>query len=144
MTRPLKTQFIIADGSRARWVHRSDRADDFVTKTEITATERVRGHPQGVIFEGSQGRRFSVAERGGAVRHHRELFAQRIADLINSQASDRALERLAIVAPARQLNAIKERLSTTASAKLAKTLAKDLVRAPDHELGTWLRHLEMD
>ena len=143
MPRPLKTQFVIADGARARWVTQADRVDDFVTQSEIQAEARAKGHPQGAVFEGSTGRRFSVEEGRGAVSHHRELFAQQIADLLNRQAEARAFERLALIAPARLLNAIKQRLSGVASAKLAKTLAKDLTKTPDHELGAWLRRLEM-
>jgi len=143
MPKPLRTQFIVADGSCARWVKRAGQAGQFVTETKIEAAARAAGHPQGVVFEGSTGRRFNVEERNDAVRRHRELFAQQIADLINEQAADQAFERLAVVAPARLLNAIRQRLTAVANAKLTGTLAKDLTGAPDHELGAWLHPLEM-
>src|ERR1700679_3293982 len=102
----LKLQFVVADGARARWVRRSAIADDFVTSKETKAERQSRGEPQGVVFEGTSGRRFTVEERRGAVREHREAFAR-------------------------------------ASAKLVKTLAKDLSKIPDHALGAWLRPLEL-
>ena len=142
MPRHLKTQFVVADGARARWVKRSDRANDFVTEREIEAEPLPSGQPKGVVYESSAGRPFNVEERHDAVRQHHERFACKIAEVINAQAATEPLERLAVVAPSRVLSVINRRLSGVASAKLAKTLAKDLTKVPDHELGTWLRDLE--
>lgn len=138
-----KIQFVVADGARARWVQRSKNADDFVTLKETKAERRAAGHPQGVVFEGVSGRRFTVEESQGAVRQHREAFAREVADTINADAAQGSFERLAIVAPARTLSAITHHLTTTARALLIKTLDKDLSKTPDHELGTWLRPLEL-
>ena len=49
-----------------------------------------------------------------------------------------------LVAPAPFLSDLRHRLSTTAGAKLAHTLAKDLTNTPDHELASWLQSLERD
>ena len=59
-----------------------------------------------------------------------------------AQAAQGAFDRLALVAPPRILSAIRDRMSVGASAKLARTLAKDLTKAPDHELGAWLGALD--
>ena len=143
MTNHPRIQFVVADGARARWVRRSETADDFVTINESKAEPKDGGEPQGVVFTGTSGRRANVAERQGAVREHREAFAREVADEINTRAAEGAFERLAIVAPARTLNAITEHLTTAASALLVKTLAKDLSKTPDHEIGTWLRPMEL-
>jgi protein required for attachment to host cells len=140
MPKPLRTRFVIADGSRARWVGRSRDADDFTTTRELAAEERLSGSPTGVVFD-SGGQRYTIEQRRSAVEAHRLRFAQQVADAINAEAQD--FDRLAVVAPSRVLNAIRARLSTAAGAKLAKTLAKDLTKTPDHELGTWLRPLEL-
>ncbi|MDR3508265.1 MAG: host attachment protein [Caulobacteraceae bacterium] len=144
MTKPLRTEFIIADGGRARWVKRSDHADDFVTVKEITAEHHHTGGPQGVVFEASSGQRFSVEERDEAVKAHHMVFARSVGDAINAEAAAGILARLALVAPSHVLAAITEHLTTGARAHLAKTLAKDLGKTPDHELGTWLRPLETE
>ena len=143
MTAHLRIQFVIADGARARWVRRSESADDFVTLKEIKADRRAAGHPEGVVFEGTSGRRFTVEQRQGAVREHREAFAREVAAAINAEAAQDAFERVVIVAPARTLKAITDHLTTQAKAFLVKTLAKDLSKTPDHELGDWLRRLEL-
>ena len=143
MSKHLKTQFVVADGSRARWVKRSDHADDFVTVEEAHAEANVYDlHPQGVVFEGSAGQRFSVAERDEAVRHRQAQFPEKVSRIINEQAERGQFERLVLVAPARTLNVIKAALSAPARAKLGETLAKDLTKTSDHELGAWLRPLE--
>lgn len=144
MTAHLKTEFVIADGSHARWVRRSERAqDDFATVRELSAGHRQGGHPLGVVFEGSSGQRFSVEEADEAVRRHAEAFAREVAEQINREAEAGGFERLAIVAPAHTLSAITAHLGAAAKARLVNTLAKDLVKTPDHELGGWLRSLEL-
>jgi protein required for attachment to host cells len=144
MTAHLKIQFVVADGSRARWVRRSEEAaDDFTTTREMKAEHREAGHPQGVVFESFGSQRFSVEEADEAVRRHREVFARAVAEEINTEATRNAFERLAIVAPSHTLAAITEHLNAAAKTRLVHTLAKDLGKTPDHELGGWLRHLEL-
>lgn len=140
--KPLNTQFVIADGGRARWVKRSDHADDFVTVRELTAAPSFKGGPGGVAFEGGSGQRFTIAEKDDAVRQRRLRFAGEVAEAINAEALAGGIQRLAVVAPARVLGAIREQLNPEASARLARTLSKDLTKTPDHELGEWLRPLE--
>jgi protein required for attachment to host cells len=138
-----RIQFLVVDGGRARWVRRSvDAADDFETVEVLQAPPQLRDETDGVVFEGTCGQSFSVGQRNEARTRHHALFASQIADLINAQVQNDGFERLSIVAPVRMLNAIKSRLSPPARAKLGKTLAKDLTKAPDHELGNWLRKLE--
>ena len=141
MTKPLKTQFVIADGSRARWVHRTE-ANDFVTERELNAGHG--GHKSGgsVSVHAPSGHTFRVDQRTSAAREVRVRFAHEVADAISAQAAQGAFDRLALVAPPRILSAIRDRMSVGASAKLARTLAKDLTKAPDHELGAWLGALD--
>jgi protein required for attachment to host cells len=143
MTAHLKIQFVVADGSRARWVTRSETADDFKTDSEMHGDKKAAGHPQGAVFDSSTGRPSAVEPRDDAVRYHDESFAREVADALNTQAAAGAFERLALVAPSHTLNAIAEHLNTGAKAKLINTLAKDLTKTPDHELGHWLRTLEL-
>ena len=150
LPRPLATQFIITDGSRARWVSRSETADDFITVKAIAAEPAPRDEsPSGLAFESSSSRSFTVggASRGGAnqaARRDRQEFAEQVAGAINADVAEGGVVRLAIVAPARMLDEICQRLSIEARAKLAKTLARDLTKTPDHRLAAWLRPMEME
>jgi protein required for attachment to host cells len=143
MTKPVKILFIIADGGRARWVRRKPGGGDFETVREITAEHLQKGGPQGAVFEGSSSARFSIEEKASAVRAHEARFPEAVAGEINAEAPSSQDEHLAIVAPARVLGTIKERLSGPARERLCGSLAKDLTRTPDHELAKWLTSLEV-
>jgi protein required for attachment to host cells len=141
--KPLRTEFIIADGARARWVKRAENADDFVTIKELKAGRRPQGKTKGVVFDSTTHRGYGMEARADAVLEHSAMFAKQVAEAINVDADRQDLERLVIAAPARTLAAISDHLSAAAKAKLAKTLAKDLTKTPDHELKDWLHPLEL-
>jgi protein required for attachment to host cells len=145
MPKPLRTQFVIADSGRARWVRRSDSSHDFVTTRELKA-ERPVGDVEdsGVVFEGSSGRPFGVRDPQDSIRKARDQFAAEIAAELEAQAGRGEFERLAVVAPTRTLSAIRKRLSGPAARAMAASLAKDLTKTPDHELRTWLEPLETE
>jgi protein required for attachment to host cells len=145
MPKPLRTQFVIADAGRARWVRRSESGRDFETTREIKA-ERPAGDVEdsGVVFEGSSGRPAALRDPQDAVRKARDQFAAEIAAELEAQARRGEFQRLAVVAPSHTLEAIRRRLAGPAAEALAGSLAKDLTKTPDHELKTWLEPLEGD
>jgi hypothetical protein len=49
------------------------------------------------------------------------------------------VKKLVLVAPAHTLNVIRDGLDSTAAAWVVGTLAKDVVKSPDHELWPDLR-----
>ncbi len=132
MTHPIKIHFVIADGAHARWVLWTDEGNDFKTVREHKAGH----HPHNVVAD-------CELEASEAPLHAGVDFAKELAEDINAQAVHKHLERLAIVAPARTLGAITDHLGQAAKGKLVRTLAKDLVKTPDHELGNWLTSLEL-
>jgi len=143
MTKPLRTQFVVVDGARARWVRRSDETHDFVTENEIKAPPKApTGGPQGVVFERAGGGRHAI-EQGHGKGQKKDSFVVRVAEALNHQAEHGDFDRLAIVAPARTLNALREELSPAARERLAGALAKDLTKVADHDLAKWLRPLEL-
>jgi len=139
----LRTDFLLADNAHARWVRHSDEADDFVTVQEMHVQSVPVPEPQGVAFE-SGGGRFNIEEKRGARDHRRYRFAGTVAEAINAKATRGDLQRLCLIAPARTLAAIRRRLTPDASAKIAHVLSKDLMKTPDHKLGDWLHHLELN
>lgn len=139
----LKTQFMVADGSRSRWVERSAATGDLVTieETEAEAGKPKRG-PPGVVFDGATGRGAGVRERSDFVERNRERFAKALAGELNARAAKGTLDRLVVVAPSRTLRAILSGMSEQAQERLKGALAKDLTKTPDHELVRWLGHFE--
>lgn len=144
MIKHLQTDFVIADGSRARFVRRNESGRDFATIRELTAAKAAHtGGPQGVAFEGGSGRRASIEEKDTAVRARKGRFPAQIAGEINAAVESGRTERFAVIAPTRTLAAIVSRLNGKAQERLAGTLAKDLAKTPDHDLGHWLLSLEL-
>lgn len=139
----LRTAFLLADNAHARWVRRSDTADDFVTILEMRAEHAPPTHPEGVVFE-SGGGRFNVEPRREAVEKHRYRFADTVAQAVNADVAEGDLERLCLIAPARTLAAIRRGLTSEASARIVHVLAKDLIKTPDHKLRHWLHELELN
>jgi protein required for attachment to host cells len=139
----MRTDFLLADNAHARWVRRSDVADDFVTVEEMHVQPAARPHPQGVAFE-SGGGRFNIEEKRGAAEKRRYRFAETLAEVINAKAANGDLDRLCLAAPPRTLRAIRDQLSPEAAARLVHVLAKDLTKTPDHALRDWLRKLELN
>ena len=132
MSHPIKIHFVIADGAHARWVLWTAEGNDFKTVREHKAGHRPHDVVAGNGLEASE-----------APLHAGAAFTQELADDINAQAVHNHLEKLAIVAPARTLSAVTDHLGHAAKGKLVRTLAKDLVKTPDHELGKWLTSLEL-
>jgi protein required for attachment to host cells len=139
----LRTDFLVADNARARWVRRSEPGGDYATVQELHASPAARPRPQGVAFE-SGGGRFNIEERRGAAEQRRYRFAETLADLINARAARGEFERLCLVAPVRTGAAIRKRLTREAEAVVVSGLAKDLTKTPDHALSDWLKDLELN
>ena len=144
MTQHFATQFILADGYRARWVKRASPTGDFVTVQDLhNGTEKPVRRPAGKVYESSTGRGFTVAHADAAAKR-RAQFAEILAASVNEEVDHAGIRRLAIVAPPRMLSEITQRLSARARSSLSRTLAKDLTKVPDHELGAWLEPMEAE
>lgn len=140
MTHDLRTDFLIADNAHARWVRKSETADDFVTVDELHADALTPVHHQGLVY-GSGGGRFNVEQSMAGAQHRRYGFARILADMINVRVARGELKRLSLVAPTRTVQAIRRGLTPLARAQLVGGLSKDLTKTPDHELKAWLEPL---
>jgi protein required for attachment to host cells len=67
------------------------------------------------------------------------LFEHHVAREINEAAKRDEFDSLVIVAPAHALEAIRSALDPAAKARIAGTLAKDLLKTPDDELWPHLK-----
>lgn len=145
MTKPLRTQFVLVDGGRARWVSRTGEAGDFTTTRELKPHGH-HGHGgghSGTVVESAGGQRHGPGEKSDLGHERQAAFAREVAEELNKEAAKGAFERLTVVAPPRMLGVLRDHLSTAARGKLAGELAKDLTHASDHELKNWLRSYEI-
>ena len=69
----------------------------------------------------------------------KQKFAQHIAIRLNHAAAQGAFNELVIVAPPHTMSGIRDHLDSTTAPTVVGTLAKDLVKTPDHELWPHLR-----
>lgn len=136
MIRPLNILFLIADAGHARLVSLSRETGDYRTLVERHSGRPPRkGEPVAVFQSFGHGRHTTQPHGGGAERSEAEFL-----DDIAAEAADLAgkggFYGLALVAPARVLSALRERVPAN---MLAGELAKDLTKVRDHDLAAWLR-----
>ncbi len=134
--------YLLADGAHARFVERSADTGHFVTVSRIDGTEALeavraeqRDEPAGRSIESVGGARHAVG-RNDAYRRAKAAFASQAATALNKLVQRKAVEAVVLVAPARLIPVLREHVSPRVP--IARTLAKNLIKTPDHELGAWL------
>ena len=144
MPRHRNLLILIADGEHARFV----RPDLHNVMHRDEALDSLAAHKRsadlGSDRPGAAMHSDSTAHHALAPRHdlhtlEKEKFAQFIARELNRAAAQNEFEELILVAPAHTLSVIREGLDGTAAARVVGSLAKDLVKTPDHELWPHLR-----
>ena len=135
---------VIADGAHVRFVRpgsnnalHSDAALDSISAHKRTA-DLGTDHP-GAAFHSDSSAHHALAPRHDLHDLEKEEFARLVARQLNEASSRGEFDDLVVVAPAHSLNAIRKELDTATDAKVVGTLAKDLVKTPDHELWPHVR-----
>jgi len=139
MPYPSRLLFILADGAHARFVKRNRDTGAFLTVRELDGSHRLKNLRRELRAGPQRGRSH---ESGSPTRHGvgREDYARQAKEAFVTDVAREAAEfagigqALVLVAPARLVSALRERLD----AKVAAVLNKDLLKTPDHELGRWL------
>ncbi|MFI4974975.1 MAG: host attachment protein [Caulobacterales bacterium] len=140
------TLFIIADGAHARLVARSPDTGDFVTLRELDGSRdldilraELRASPAGRSQNSTSASRSAVGPVE-SFRDAKEHFVCAVADLAAEHFADRAPNGMVVVAPARLIGVMLERLE--GRVEITGRLAKDLTKVPNHELAAWLAKFE--
>jgi protein required for attachment to host cells len=136
--------FVIADGGHARFVR---PAADYALHTfeaVDSSTVHKKDHDlvsdrPGRAFESGATGRHAYTPRTDPHELAKERFAQSIARRINAESADDVFNELVVVAPPHVLNELTDGLDVQTKAKLVGSLAKDLVKTPDHELWSHLK-----
>ncbi|MBX6370313.1 MAG: host attachment protein [Rhodospirillales bacterium] len=137
--------YLIADGARARIVHRQEFASGYETELELESAEARR--PSRAIASDRPGR---VGESASPTRHAMEprqdpheaakkAFMREVAEAI--APFEGRFDRLVLVAPARVLGELRSALPAGVRAKVTEEIAKDLTNTPIGELGEHLPKL---
>ncbi len=144
MKKAEKLWVVIADGEHARVVMPAP-AQQFATtlaldsaaahkrSAELVSDRPGRGH------ESATTTRHAIAPRHDPHELAEQAFVREVARQLDEHAAGGEFDRLVLVAPTRALNNLRSAIGANARARLAGTLAKDLVKVPDHTL---YAHLE--
>ncbi len=134
--------YLLADGAHARFVERSTDTGHYVTVRRIDGTKALetlraeqRDERAGRSIESVGGARHAVG-REDAYRRAKAAFASQAAETLNQIVERKPVEGVVLVAPSRLIPVLREQLSPRVP--IAKTVAKNLIKTPDHELGEWL------
>ena len=147
----LRLLIVVADGEHARFVRAKQDNALYPDAAFDSAAAHKRSsdlgsdHPGASFHTGSTVRN-SIAPEHDLHDQEKEKFAHYVAKEINEAAIAGTFDELVIVAPAHSLNAIRAALDPAAETKIIGTLAKDLVKTPDHELqphvSEWVRAVD--
>jgi len=141
-----KTWVLVADGARARiFVQDSvgmeltpvlaEKDDQSRLPTRDIGTDKP-GRTQERVADGS---RHAMAPRVDWHEFEKELFAKKMAKILDQAAQKKAFDRLVLVAPSKTLGQLRHALGKTAHEKITAEINKDLTGVPIHELPA---HLE--
>jgi protein required for attachment to host cells len=130
---------VIADGGHARFVRpASDNALHTFEAVDSTNVHK-RDHDlvsdrPGRAFESGAAARHAYTPRTDPHDQAKDQFVQLVAGRVNEDSAADVFNELVVVAPAHVLTELTDALDAPAKAKLLGSLAKDLVKTPDHEL----------
>ncbi len=141
--KPIKTLYVIADGGRARFVER-DESGAFRTIASFVSPElHERSHDLGLdrparVKESANAAHHAIEPRRDLHAAAKEDFVKHVAGEIDAEHGRKSFDKLVLVAPARVLTELKEKLSKAMAKLAADSLQKDLTKVPDHDLAEHL------
>jgi len=140
-----KLCFVIADGGHARFVRpATDNALHTIEAIDSVSVHKrdhdlVSDRPGRSFESGSSSMRHAYSPRQDPHEQEKVRFAHLVAARMNEESATGLFTDLVIVAPSSVLSEVTEALDLPTKAKLVGTLAKDLVKVPDHDLYAHLK-----
>lgn len=136
--------FVIADGGHARFV--MPASDNALHTVEAVNSTTVHKHDRDLVsdrpgrsFESGTTGRHAYTPRTDPHELAKDQFTRAVARRVNEDSAASVFNELVIVAPAHVLSELTDGLDAPTRAKLLGSLAKDLVKTPDHELWPHLK-----
>ena len=147
MSKHRKLLLVIADGEHVRFVRPAADATLHSNAVLDSVSAHKRSADLGSDHPGTSMHTGSSAHHALAPRHdlhalEKEKFAHTVAAQLNAESVG-VFDDMVLVAPARTLAAIRQKLDAATDGKVVGTLAKDLVHTPDKDLWVhvqdWMR-----
>jgi protein required for attachment to host cells len=142
--KPRKTWILIADGAHARIVESEGPASGLkaAMNHEFAASHAPsrdfvsdgpgRGHSTG------SGQTHATESRVDRHEFEKELFAEKLAEVLTKADTAKAFDDLVLVAPPKTLGALRKALAGPVQGKITAELDKDLTHVAIHDLGAHL------
>jgi protein required for attachment to host cells len=137
-----KTWIVLADGMHAR-VLRQDKhgaplvpaLDQELYDPAVHGFSRdLKSDAPGRAFDSGSGARHAMEPRTDPKTHEKELFARRVAELINTAAAQESFDQLVLVAPPKTLGELRTQLDARARKLVIGEVPRDLLKTPAPEL----------
>lgn len=141
--KPKKTWIVIADGMHARILRQDKRGAPLAPALDQELYEPathgfsrdLKSDAPGRAFDsGSGGGRHAMEPRTDPKTHEKQLFARRVAELVNDAASRKSFDQLVLVAPPKTLGELRTQLGESAKRLIIGEIDRDLVKTPASEL----------
>ncbi len=123
------TWYVVADGGKARVLTLNDGAMRTVQQFDNSGHGNTDEDP-------SAGTSQLKAPKSDPHDQAKAHFAKHVAERLNEAVRTGKVDQIVLAAPAHVLHDIREGLDKAASAKLGKSLSKDLTNTPDHDLAS--------
>jgi protein required for attachment to host cells len=136
----IRTWIVVADGARARFL-----VNEGPGKGLREALPEESGAPPpptrdlgtdrpGRVFESADSSRHAMEPRVDWHRFEKQRFARSVAQVIDRGATERAFDRLVLIAPPRTLGDLRAVLGHASREAVHGEVAKDLTKVPVHDL----------
>lgn len=136
------TWFVLADGSRARFVTRRAEGPGYEVAAQYESPEAhlptrdlVSDRP-GRVRESANAAHHGVEPQHDAHRERKAAFAREIASRLNAASAEGAFDELLLYAAPRALAELRAALDERTRGKIKAEFAKDLTNIPLAELGS--------
>jgi protein required for attachment to host cells len=139
------TWFVLADGSRARFLTRRPEgagfeiAEEFEAPEARVATRDIVSDRPGRIQESANSAHHGVEARHDAHRERKAAFAREVASRLNAASAAGAFDALVLFVASRSLATLRDALDDATRRKVKGEFPKDLTKVPLAELP---RHLD--
>lgn len=130
------TWFVLADGSRARFLTRRLGAPGYEVVAEYESpdarvpTRDILSDRPGRQQESANAAHHAIEAHSDPHRERKTAFARQIASRLNAAAAEGAFDELVLYAAPRVLAALRDALDDGARARLKAAFAKDLTKIP--------------
>ena len=140
--KPKKTWIVIADGMHVRILRQDKRGAPLAPALDYELYEPavhgfsrdLKSDAPGRAFDSGSGSRHAMEPRVDPKSHEKQIFAKRVAELINDAASRRSFDQLVLVAPPKTLGELRANLGEPAKKVVIGEIHHDLVKTPISEL----------